>query len=53
LDKYIGGSALISIIGYLTAGMFNDSVNSIAPIFWILLGLGVSINIRMKSKMVN
>ncbi|MDW5298601.1 MAG: O-antigen ligase family protein [Sedimentibacter sp.] len=50
LEKYIGASCLISIIGYLSAGMFNDSVVSVAPIFWILLGLGISINFRLKSK---
>ncbi len=32
------------IVGYLGAGFFNDSVVSVAPVFWCLLGLGVSIN---------
>lgn len=48
LNKYIGASCLIGVIGYLSAGMFNDSVISVAPIFWIILGLGISINIRLK-----
>ncbi len=52
LEKYIGASSLISIIGYLSAGMFNDSVTSVAPLFWLILGLGISINIRLKSKMI-
>ena len=33
---------LCSVIGYLATGMFNDSVVSVAPIFWSLFGLGVS-----------
>jgi len=52
LEKYIGVSVLIGVIGYLFAGIFNDSVISVAPVFWILLGLGISINIRLKSKMI-
>ena len=50
LDKFIGASCLICVIGYLSAGIFNDSVNSVAPLFWIILGLGISINIRLKNK---
>ncbi len=52
LVKYIGASALIGVIGYLSAGMFNDSVTSVAPLFWIIFGLGISINFRLKSKMI-
>lgn len=51
LEKYMGASCLISIIGYLAAGMFNDSVVSVAPLFWIILGMGISINLRLKNKM--
>ncbi len=53
IEKYIGCFSLIGVIGYLTAGIFNDSVSSVAPLFWIILGLGISINIRLKSKMFN
>jgi len=41
----VGGFALfISIFAYLTAGFFNDSTVSVAPVFWVLLGLGVALN---------
>ena len=33
---------LCSVIGYLATGMFNDSVVSVAPIFWSLLGVGIA-----------
>lgn len=40
----IGIGTCLGVIGYLFAGIFNDSVVSVAPIFWIVLGVGVSIN---------
>ncbi|WMJ78070.1 MULTISPECIES: O-antigen ligase family protein [unclassified Sedimentibacter] len=49
LEKLIGASCLVSIIGYLAAAIFNDSIVSVAPIFWIILGLGISINLRLKN----
>ncbi|MGE4272445.1 MAG: O-antigen ligase family protein [Desulfitobacterium sp.] len=39
-----GVGVFVAIIGYLGAAVFNDSVVSVAPVFWCLLGLGVSIN---------
>ncbi|WP_019851357.1 O-antigen ligase [Desulfitobacterium sp. PCE1] len=40
----VGVGVFAGIVGYLGAGVFNDSVVSVAPVFWCLLGLGVSIN---------
>lgn len=41
----ITGAALtLAIIGYLGAGFFNDSIVSVAPIFWALLGVGIATN---------
>lgn len=50
-EEIIGGACMISVIGYLTAALFNDSVVSVAPLFWLILGIGISINARLKSKM--
>lgn len=50
-EEIIGGSCMISVIGYLMAALFNDSVNSVAPLFWLILGIGISINFRLKNKM--
>jgi len=52
IEKYLGSSCLICVIGYLAAGMFNDNVVSVAPIFWIILGLGISINLRVRNKIL-
>ena len=40
----LGLATMLGIVGYLGAGLFNDSVVSVAPIFWILLGAGIAIN---------
>lgn len=50
LKEKIGTACFISIIGYLVAGMFNDSVTSVAPLFWLILGMGISINAALKVK---
>lgn len=34
----------LAVIGYMGAGFFNDSVVSVAPVFWCLLGLGFGAN---------
>jgi hypothetical protein len=41
----LGISLMGSVTAYLIAGFFNDSVISVAPVFWIILGLGISLNI--------
>ncbi|MGB4439227.1 MAG: O-antigen ligase family protein [Sedimentibacter sp.] len=51
VEEIIGGACMISIIGYLAAGLFNDSVTSVAPLFWLILGLGISINVRVRNKL--
>lgn len=46
----IGMATMLAIVGYMGAGFFNDSIVSVAPIFWILLGVGVSINYLVKKE---
>ena len=47
---YTGIIIFVSIIGYLITGIFNDSVVFVAPVFWILLGLGMSCNYIIENK---
>jgi len=35
-----GVGIFLGICGYMIAALFNDSVIAVAPIFWVLLGLG-------------
>lgn len=43
-SQLLGTTTCLGVIGYLFAGIFNDSVVSVAPIFWIILGVGVALN---------
>ena len=45
-----GVGIFVAVCGYLGAAFFNDSVVSVAPVFWILLGLGISINYMLEQK---
>lgn len=40
----VGAGVFVAVIGYLVAAIFNDSIVSVAPIFWVLLGCGIAIN---------
>ncbi|KYH34457.1 O-antigen ligase [Clostridium tepidiprofundi DSM 19306] len=48
----IGVSVFVAIVGYIGAAFFNDSVVSVAPIFWILLGIGISVNLTLANSKV-
>lgn len=41
-NRFFKLGILCAVVGYLATGMFNDSITSIAPIFWSLFGIGVS-----------
>lgn len=36
-------ACFMAVVGYLGAGFFNDSVLSVAPIFWVMLGLSIAL----------
>ena len=40
----LGTAIFIGICSYLVAGLFNDSVVSVAAVFWVLLGAGFACN---------
>ena len=44
MGEYIGIALTLTITAYLGAGFFNDSVISVAPVFWTLLGCGIGVN---------
>ena len=50
--EILGIATTLAIIGYLGAGMFNDSVVSVAPIFWVLLGIGIAINFMIQKEKI-
>lgn len=42
--QIMGIGVMLGVIGYLGAGFFNDSIISVAPVFWVILGLGAALN---------
>lgn len=49
-SEIIGISIFLGVIGYLFAGIFNDSLISVAPVFWIVFGVGIAINYINRNK---
>lgn len=43
IRRWMSIGIFVAICGYLVAGLFNDSVVSVAPVFWILWGLGIGL----------
>jgi hypothetical protein len=43
-----GAACFAAFSGYIVAGLFNDSVVWVAPVFWVLLGTGIGINTTLK-----
>ena len=41
---YIGIAIFCAALGYLVASLANDSLVSVAPVFWAILGVGISCN---------
>ena len=44
LTEIAGVAISFAVVGYLVAAIFNDSVVTVAPVFWGLLGLGIAVN---------
>lgn len=44
VSESLGAATTLGVLGYLAAGIFNDSTISVAPIFWIVFGVGFALN---------
>ena len=52
-DSYlsqVGVAILVGTIGYMIAGLTNDSSITVAPVFWGVIGLGITVNIMVKNQ---
>lgn len=50
-DSYlaqVGMAIFVGTIAYMVAGVTNDSSITVAPVFWGILGLGVTVNMMVK-----
>ncbi|HOQ76817.1 MAG TPA: O-antigen ligase family protein, partial [Thermoclostridium sp.] len=45
-----GLACFAAFCGYAIAGLFNDSTITVAPVFWVLLGMGTGINVMLGKK---
>ncbi|MCH5251856.1 MAG: O-antigen ligase family protein [Lachnospiraceae bacterium] len=41
---------LCGVVGYMVAGLANDSTICVAPVFWVLFGLGFAMNVLERVK---
>ena len=44
----VGVAIFIGTVSYMVTGLTNDSTITVAPIFWALMGMGISINYKVK-----
>lgn len=42
--EYIGIGIFVGVMSYLVAGIFNDQIVSVAPLFYSMVGVGLSVN---------
>lgn len=52
-DSYlsqVGVAILVGTIGYMIAGLTNDSSITVAPVFWGMIGLGITVNFMVKNQ---
>jgi len=55
-DSYmakVGVAIFLGTIGYMIAGLTNDSSITVAPVFWTVIGMGVAINIMVSKEVKN
>ena len=52
LYSKVGIGCMLAVIGFLVAGLANDSTISVSPVFWIVIGTGISCN-RLYSQQIN
>lgn len=48
LPVIMGFAILLGTMGYMIAGLANDSTVTVSPLFWALMGVGIGINCRIK-----
>lgn len=49
-ETQVGASILAGTFGYMLMGISNDSTITVAPIFWMLMGLGLAVNRLVRKK---
>lgn len=47
----LGFSIMLGTLGYMVMGLANDSTVTVAPLYWLMIGIGVAINTKLKKTM--
>lgn len=50
LSKRLGFGCMLAVLVYLGCGLANDSMISVAPVFWCIQGVGLAVNQMNKQK---
>ena len=53
MDSYlaqVGVAIFVGTIGYMVAGITNDSSITVAPVFWAVMGIGIAVNTMVKNE---
>lgn len=45
-----GFAIMLGTLGYMISGLMNDSTITIAPLYWAMMGVGIGINHRIRTK---
>lgn len=48
--EIIGAGLMFATFTYMVVSVLNDSTVTVAPIFWVMMGLGISVNEMLKRK---
>lgn len=51
LDTFVsqaGVAVMVGTVSYMVSGISNDSSIAVAPIYWVMMGLGIAINVIVK-----
>lgn len=51
--EIVGAGLLLATFTYMVVSFLNDSTVTVAPIFWVLIGTGISVNELVKKKEVS
>ena len=46
----VGAAVFIGTVGYMVSSFFNDSTITVAPVFWVLMGIGFAMNDQVRKE---
>jgi len=49
-EQWVGLALCLSTVGFMAAGLANDSLIVVTPVFYVLLGAGLAVNQKMNRK---